>query len=813
MPRKIKIKVFCAKEKQSELEGLLDIQTSYDAFVVGEATAQQVEEIKTRFPVEDMSSYFNTINLKDRSIDTSRPRVTQSASILEHPSYEDTTEAKTKKIKKGLHHYVVQFNAPVKQEWLNSIKKIGGILCEPFPNSSYVVEMDERTLSKVLKLDYVHWVGHYDPKFRISPHVISRAKTFIKVKDPVRALAKIDTTYTTPTRIDKKEVLAPSKMAPALPYKYSITFFTKKNLQQAKPLLNKSGIKTDTISLDNKNVIVDIRKARKDPTDILSKLSQIHGVKRIDEVKIRKLFNNIATGVMNAGNIGNSLGLTGKGEIIGIADTGLDSGDLSTIHPDFRGRVKDLMSYPINSVYNDSTNNAGANDGPKDEDSGHGTHVAGSVLGNGSSSIAANNDILIRGIAYEAQLVFQAIEQWMDWTDEAKLEWKQQTGKPPPEFGLFGLPTDISEIFNYAYKKGCRIHTNSWGGGKPGEYDDQCKDLDNFIWENKDIVVLFAAGNDGADSNGDGKIDYGSVTSPGTAKNCVTVGASENQRPEWNSMTYGQWWPQDFPSPPISIDPMTDSSTTDVVAFSSRGPTDDGRIKPDIVAPGTFILSTRSRYIAQNHYGWAKFPPNKDYFFDGGTSMATPLTAGAVAAIRQHLRTKINIQKPSAALIKAALIHGANRMRYRYAARKINGLYDMEQGWGLVNVKESLDPSAGKVIYVDHSNNGLRTGQVATFEAQVNSSNVPLKITMVYTDYPGTALINNLNLIVTDPHGKRYHGNVFEEPFDSKFDTSNNVEAVYIENPTTGIYKIEIIGANIIEQSQDFALVYSGQIG
>src|SRR5262249_23209818 len=98
------------------------------------------------------------------------------------------------------------------------------------------------------------------------------------------------------------------------------------------------------------------------------------------------------------------------------------------------------------------------------------------------------------------------------------------------------------------------------------------------------------------------------------------------------------------------------------------------------------------------------------------------------------------------------------------------------------------------------------------FEAQVNSSDIPFKVTMVYTDYPGTSLINNLNLIVTDPNGKRFHGNVFEEPFDSKFDTSNNVEAVFIANPTLGKYKIEIIGSNIIEQTQDFALVYSGHL-
>jgi serine protease AprX len=457
--------------------------------------------------------------------------------------------------------------------------------------------------------------------------------------------------------------------------------------------------------------------------------------------------------------------------------------------------------------------NPHGNDGPKDEDSGHGTHVSGSVLGNGSSSVAANNNMVIKGIAYEAKLVFQAIEQWMDWTDKARLEYKQETGRPPPEFGLFGIPNNISEIFDYAYKKGCRVHSNSWGGGEAGEYDRQCRELDTFVWEHKDFAILFAAGNDGTDANGDGKIDLTSVTSPGTAKNCITVGASENQRPEFINESYGgfEWWPSDYRVPPIKDDPMTDSSTTDVVAFSSRGPTNDKRIKPDIVAPGTFILSTRSRYIALNNTGWAKFPPNKDYFFMGGTSMATPLTAGGVAVIRQFLREKAQIQKPSAALLKATVIHGAKRMKYRYAAEVRNGLYDMEQGWGLVNIKESVSPVSGKTVYMDQKG-GLKTGEVAAFETEINGSNVPFKVTMVYSDFPGPGLINNLNLVVTDPNGKRYHGNIFEEPSDSKFDTVDNVEVVFILDPVKGKYKIEVIGANIVEQVQDFALVYSGEI-
>lgn len=65
---------------------------------------------------------------------------------------------------------------------------------------------------------------------------------------------------------------------------------------------------------------------------------------------------------------------------------------------------------------------------------------------------------------------------------------------------------------------------------------------------------------------------------------------------------------------------------------------------------------------------------------------------------------------------------------------------------------------------------------------------------------------------MTDPNGKRYHGNIFDEPFDSRLDTVNNVEAVFIQDPVKGKYRIEVVGANVVEQVQDFALVYSGEI-
>jgi serine protease AprX len=299
-----------------------------------------------------------------------------------------------------------------------------------------------------------------------------------------------------------------------------------------------------------------------------------------------------------------------------VADTGLDSGKPDNMHPDFVDRVAFIKSYPITADYKQEVNNPGANDGPADLDSGHGTHTSGSVLGSGAgSSNLPGLQGPLRGFSYRAKLVFQAIEQEMKWKDPANFTTYGR-------FTLSGIPTDLADLFSDAYAKGARIHSNSWGGGNPGEYDEQCKQLDGFVWKKPDFCILFAAGNDGKDGNGDGVIDLGSVTAPGTAKNCITVGASENNRPEFHE-TYEQVWKDDYPAEPIKSDPVANNAD-DIVAFSSRGPTDDKRIKPDIVAPGTYILSTRSRLIAENHFGWGRFAPSKLYMFDGEPAWPLP---------------------------------------------------------------------------------------------------------------------------------------------------------------------------------------------
>jgi serine protease AprX len=101
-----------------------------------------------------------------------------------------------------------------------------------------------------------------------------------------------------------------------------------------------------------------------------------------------------------------------------------------------------------------------------------------------------------------------------------------------------------------------------------GSYDSQASEVDDFVWNHRDMLICFAAGNEGRDANSRGSIDNSSLTPPGTAKNCLTVGASENLRRTFN-LTYGQGF--GYPANPIASDLVADNAEG-LAAFSSRGP-------------------------------------------------------------------------------------------------------------------------------------------------------------------------------------------------------------------------------------------------
>ena len=218
----------------------------------------------------------------------------------------------------------------------------------------------------------------------------------------------------------------------------------------------------------------------------------------------------------------------GSGQVVAVADTGYDTGHIYKTHAAFRDRVIALHSMSKFPLTNDST--------------GHGTHVCGLVLGDGREQ---NND-RFRGTAPKAKLAVQCLGSSLD-----------------------GIPVDLKRLFGHPYlANNVRVHTNSWGSEYTGEqlgYTSRAREIDQFVRLHEDMVIGFSAGNDG---NGVELVGQGEIGAEAAAKNCITVGASENDRLEVTK-TYGHILPDRFPNPPIRDFPIAGDPNR-VAAFSSR---------------------------------------------------------------------------------------------------------------------------------------------------------------------------------------------------------------------------------------------------
>ncbi|MGW1765104.1 S8 family serine peptidase [Streptomyces sp. NPDC002073] len=489
-----------------------------------------------------------------------------------------------------------------------------------------------------------------------------------------------------------------------------------------------------------------------------------------------KLFNDQAIRLMGVTSNGASDGVpfTGKGQIVAVADTGLDQG-----HPDFQGRIVEVVAL--------------GRPGDSDDPAGHGTHVAGSVLGDGSASQGK-----IRGAAPEARLYFQSV---MDAAGQ-----------------LGGLPLSLSDgLFEPAYQAGARIHSNSWGAATESAYTVDSDDVDSFVQKRRDMLVIMAAGNEGTAGvriNSDkGFVDWASIGSPGSCKNALTVGAARSDRTSGglSERTYGSAWPNDFPDPPIGAERVSGDPEC-LAAFSSRGPCDDFRGKPDLVAPGTDILSARSSLAPANHF-WG-LHQNPRYAYMGGTSMATPLVAGCAALVRQYYVDK-RAAEPSAALVKATLINGARTLSG--ADSSANDPH-YHQGFGAIHMPTTL-PHDGTadfgLEFVDTwqkpAKQFQRTGERKRFQVTVGAAG-PFRLCLAYTDLPGRGLQNDLSVIVQAPDGTKHAGNAGLPGLLLRSDCTNNVEVVRLDSPPAGNYLIQVFARNLLAGPQDYALVVTGDL-
>jgi serine protease AprX len=460
---------------------------------------------------------------------------------------------------------LIQTRAPLDKAQRVELEGKGVKVLEYVPESAYLCHYPPADLEALRALPYVEWVNVYLEGFKIAPSLQGVATA--RAPADLTALAS------------RSAARANNELK-----KVDLVFHANVDFEQVRArVAAAAGLDPQDLKLAGNKVRIKVKAQR------LADLAQIDEVRHIEEVFPAKLHNDVARRILRVetGNPPTAL-FEGEGQIVTVCDTGFDKGSTTDVHPAFAGRV--LRLYAL-----------GRPNSPSDPD-GHGTHVAGSVLADGNSAVLGH---MVRGTAPKAKLILQSV--------------LDNRG------GLGGLPDDLGDLFLAPYQNDhARIHTNSWGSvvGN-GAYSSNSRELDDFVWKHRDCVVCFSAGNEANDVDADGRVRERSATPPGTAKNCITVGASENLRPEI-TRTYGSMWPPDFPADPIRSDNVADDAEG-MVAFSGRGPTADGRIKPDVVAPGTFILSTRSRATADN--GW-RLSGDQLYFFMGGTSMATPLVAG-----------------------------------------------------------------------------------------------------------------------------------------------------------------------------------------
>ncbi|KAK3311608.1 peptidase S8/S53 domain-containing protein [Chaetomium strumarium] len=521
----------------------------------------------------------------------------------------------------------------------------------------------------------------------------------------------------------------------------------------------------------------------------LADVAELDQVKRINEVHPVKLYNDVARGILRVAQAVHPASpatrYEGDGELVCVADTGFDQGSLdpAQVHKAFItpgpgaapvARIQRLYALG-------RPNNASDPDG-------HGTHVCGSVAGDGTY---ASTGAHIQGTAPRARLVVQST---------------LDSGG-----GLGGIPADLRELFAAPYKdEKVRIHTNSWGAHpapfRQIEYNNDSKAIDDFVYNKRDMVILFAAGNDGMDTKpNDGIVDNAQVGAEAAAKNCISVGASESYRPDF-PIRYASFG---FPKQPLGADKVA-NDVRGMAAFSSRGPTREGRIKPDVVAPGTCILSARSSRVHRVLPDWGISTGDDTYMYDGGTSMATPLVAGCCAVLREAL-VKNGTPEPSAALIKALLINGAVELAGQYVPTEAGRSPNNSSGWGLVDVANSIvigTPTEDNIVAAANMSAGFRdeaepldTGETFEFTIPTGDTGRTLKITLVWTDPPGGELQNDLDLIVVAPGDEiKRHGNQpgdFPYNMQTHFDRKNNVEQIVWERIPQGSAK-----------GQSFALVW-----
>jgi hypothetical protein len=771
---------------------------SFKVFEVDSGTADSVQRAGAAIADED-----NLILLNAGAIDTSTPQ----AKALRASS---ATGGKQMRL--------VQFAGPIRPEWYAALAATGARIVTYIPNNAYLVYGSGAAMQAVQAFastnTTVQWDGEYIAAYRIDPAVNSQA--FAQARPNLSASGNEQ--FTIQMVEDPEENLA------------TLALIEGSRLE---PIIKQDsvlGYVNVTVALPTQTL-----NAIADRGDVVS-IQQWITPSKLDERQDIIITGNV-TGTPAVPTPMDYLAyLAGHGFTFGtpttfsvnLSDSGIDNATTTPSH--FALYTLGDPTNPANSriIYNRllGTPNTGSTLQGCD---GHGnlnSHIIGGYVPTGGI-FAASPHADASGFRYGLGIApFVKIGSSVIFDPD-----------------LFTSPT-YQNLESQAYRDGARISSNSWGSrlntytADSQQYDALVRDaepdsgcsLPNCISTpgNQEYVIVFAAGNTGNVGSG-----ANTVGSPSTAKNVITVGAAEDVNPFGGADGCG-------------IGDTGADNANDIISFSSRGPTSDGRTKPDLMAPGTHVTggAPQSSIVSPTGSGTGAQlacyagngvcgGPSSSHFFplgqqwytaSSGTSHSTPAVAGTAALYRQFFINN-GLTPPTPALTKALMLNSA---RYMTGTLANDTLPSNNQGMGEAGLNSFFGVFTTAHSFHDEVSAEMftATGQQRTFTGSVGTGAKPFRVTLAWTDPPGptsgSAFINNLDLEVT-AGGNTYKGNVFSGAFSATggtADTRNNVESVFIPAGVTGAFVVTVKATNIAGDGvpntggpldQDFALViYNG---